>query len=605
MARIEQVMEMAVRHHQAGRLDMAQGLYAQVLAARPRHAGALASLGALLLQKGLVDQALETLREAAGLEPDHPRLLNNLGLAYRAAGQVEQAESCFRRALVREPESHQAASNLADLLLQRGETAPALEILERLCRQEPEQAPAHYNLGLARVRAGDLEGAQAAFRRCLELNPDSAPAWNNLAGVMQARGRADLAVDAYQEALLRDPLNPLLGLNLARALLDCGRFQSARQRLEEVEGLLPRQAPVQNAQGLALMGLGRVKEAVAAFLQALAQDESHLPAQLNLGGALLCLGEMEGAKEACTLVLEGDPQNRAAHLLRARIHLLEGDYVRAWPEWMLRPRSRRLEMPAWDGSPQEQKGDVLLWAEAPPELCLLFMRLVPLAAARAGRIWLAGHPRLAGLRWDLPGLEGVLAPGEDIPPSCRQAAPLLDLGALLELVPEQVPSRPFLGIDPQRRRRWRRALPGPGPRIGLAWRVESPGLEAACQSPPPEALAPLADLEDTTIVPLQEAPPPPGLALVPLEPPREAAELVALMAELDLLICVPGLVAELAGAAGLEHWVLLGPGPPWSWGLGEKSPWHPTARLFRAEDVEDWTRPARELARALSRWLQG
>ncbi len=604
MAQIKHVMDMAVRHHQAGRLDMAQGLYAQVLEAHPRHPGALASLGALLLQKGRVEEALEMLQEAAGLEPDNPRLLNNLGLAYRAAGQEDRAETCFRRALVRDPGAHQAAANLADLLLQRGEEQEALEMLRRVCRQQPEHPPAHYNLGMALAQAGDLAGAQAAFQRCLDLDEDFAPAWNNLAGTLHGRGRPDQAIAAYERALLLDPLNPLVGHNLGRALLDCGHFELALERLREVESIWPHQAPVQNSLGLALMGLGRVKEAVAAFLQALAEEETYRPAQLNLAGALLCLGELEGAEEACAVVLEADPGNRAAHLLRARIRLLGGDYGRAWPEWMLRPRPNQPEMPAWDGSSPAGE-DILLWAEGAPDRCLLFMRLIPLLADRGAGFWLAAHPGLAGLQWDLPGLKGVLEPGREIPPACRRAASLLDLGALLGVEAEQVPPGPFIQPRAELRRRWRRALPGPGPRIGLAWRVESPPLEAACQSPPPEALAPLFELEEAAIIPLQEPPYPDGLSPGRLQPPREADSLVALMAELDLVVCVPGLVAELAGAAGLEHWVLLGPGPDWSWGLGEHSPWHPGARLFRAREVEDWSRPARELGRALSRWRRG
>ena len=597
MAQLNQVMDMAVRHHQAGRLDQAQGLYAQVLAAQPRHPGALASLGALLLQRGQVDQALAMLQEAAGLQPEDPRLLNNLGLAYRAAGQDDQAQSCFRRALALEPDSYQAAANLADLLLARGEGEQAREILRRLCQERPRHAPAHHNLALALARGGDLAGAEAALRRCLELDPEFVPAWNNLGGVLQNRGQAREAVAAYEQALLRDPLNPRITHNLARALLDCGRYQPALERLQEVQGLLPRDASVQNSLGLALMGLGQVRQAVAAFLQALTLNQRYPRAQLNLAGALMRLGELEGAEEACATVLEGDPQNRPARLLRAELALLRGDYPRAWADW---PRRGGLEgLPAWDGSPLEGRG-LVLQAQGPLELSLSFLRLVPLAAARGGRLWLRPHPDLAGLELELPGLEGVLEPGEKPPASCRLSASLLDLGALLQVTPEQVPQEPFLRPEEELRRRWRRLLPEGGLRIGLAWRADSVALEAACLSPPAQALAPLAGLEGVHLIPLQAPPYPDDLEMTELEPPQQAASLLALMAELDLVICGPGLCAELAGAAGLESWVLLGPGPDWSWGLGETSPWHPGARLFRAPEIDDWSQPARELARALA-----
>ena len=49
---IEQAMQTAIRHHQAGRLAEAEGIYLQILDRQPGHAQALELLGALNLQRG-------------------------------------------------------------------------------------------------------------------------------------------------------------------------------------------------------------------------------------------------------------------------------------------------------------------------------------------------------------------------------------------------------------------------------------------------------------------------------------------------------------------------------------------------------------------------
>jgi hypothetical protein len=50
---------------------------------------------------------------------------------------------------------------------------------------------------------------------------------------------------------------------------------------------------------------------------------------------------------------------------------------------------------------------------------------------------------------------------------------------------------------------------------------------------------------------------------------------------MDLVISVSTSVAVIAAAMGKETWVLLDSSPFWVWGLKEKTPWFPTATLFR------------------------
>ncbi|HKE40539.1 MAG TPA: ADP-heptose--LPS heptosyltransferase, partial [Casimicrobiaceae bacterium] len=48
-------------------------------------------------------------------------------------------------------------------------------------------------------------------------------------------------------------------------------------------------------------------------------------------------------------------------------------------------------------------------------------------------------------------------------------------------------------------------------------------------------------------------------------------------------------VAHLAGALGMPTWILLKVGADWRWMLNrDDSPWYPTARLFRQEQLGEW-----------------
>jgi hypothetical protein len=81
------------------------------------------------------------------------------------------------------------------------------------------------------------------------------------------------------------------------------------------------------------------------------------------------------------------------------------------------------------------------------------------------------------------------------------------------------------------------------------------------------------------------------------------AATAAVMAELDLVICVDTAAAHLAGALGRPVWLLLCFAPDWRWGReGERNPWYPSVRLFRQSHGEEWTTVAQRMAKALEKF---
>jgi hypothetical protein len=63
----------------------------------------------------------------------------------------------------------------------------------------------------------------------------------------------------------------------------------------------------------------------------------------------------------------------------------------------------------------------------------------------------------------------------------------------------------------------------------------------------------------------------------------------AIIANLDLVVCVDTAVAHLAGALGKPVWLLLPQPADWRWMEDrEDTPWYPTMRLFRQSERGDW-----------------
>jgi len=63
----------------------------------------------------------------------------------------------------------------------------------------------------------------------------------------------------------------------------------------------------------------------------------------------------------------------------------------------------------------------------------------------------------------------------------------------------------------------------------------------------------------------------------------------AIIKNLDLVISIDTSIAHLAGAMGIETWVMLPYYSDWRWFLHRNdSPWYPTMKLFRQQKSGDW-----------------
>lgn len=113
-------------HHQAGRLRDAEANYRDVLAANPRHTGALGYLGLLAHQAGHSDAAIDLLRKAIASDKRNPEPHYNLARILSDCGRDDDAIMHNRKALEIAPDFPGAHNNLGALLLLHGRPAEAL-----------------------------------------------------------------------------------------------------------------------------------------------------------------------------------------------------------------------------------------------------------------------------------------------------------------------------------------------------------------------------------------------------------------------------------------------------------------------------------------------
>ncbi len=355
----------------------------------------------------------------------------------------------------------------------------------------------------------------------------------------------------------------------------------------------------------ALWRQGRISEAV----RLLDDLTHHHPDNAGLHSALgVCRfesGDFGAARQALERALALDPAQGVAAYNLAHLLLLQGDeerglalYERRWDSFN-RPAWHPPAELSWDGEAFD--GTLLVLAEQGFGDMIQFARFLPLAAKRCRRLVLVVPPELKRLLSFVPGVAQVVTTGEPLP-SFDRFVMLMSLAYRMRTFGPKRPCPPYLAASSAK------ALPRSGFKIGLVWsgRVDDRHQKARALSL--SQLAPfVANTADACFYSLQlgasggEAADWPG--------PEPLADLsagmtdfedtAALLAQIDLLICVDTAIAHLTGALGRPAFVLLPARAHWVWGLDDACSWYPSLRLFRA-DAQGWERALTKLSEALS-----
>jgi tetratricopeptide (TPR) repeat protein len=263
-----EILAMAVQHHQAGRLDEADGLYRLLLEVEPEFPDALHLSGLIRLARRQPGEAVVLIERALAGNPENAAYHANLGRAHAALGATEQALDAFRRAVEIDPASAESLASMGQLLRDAGRYGEAIQCLEEARQIQPGSADIESTLGSAYHAARQLEDAVACYRRAVEIAPDHAAAHSNLGLALFDLGARDDAVAHYSRAIELEPDAPAAHLNLGWALFGTADNGAARAQFEAAIKLAPDMSEAHNKLALCHLADGELDEAHAHFKRA-------------------------------------------------------------------------------------------------------------------------------------------------------------------------------------------------------------------------------------------------------------------------------------------------------------------------------------------------
>lgn len=221
-----QLLQLAQRHHQAGRFAEAEAICHQILAESPDHADALNLLGMLNGQTGRMEAAADLISRAIAANPEAPHYHSNLAIALRELGKLDEAIASLKRAIELNPGFAPAHNNLGITLRDQGRLDDAVAEYQFAIRLDPRYADACNNLGVALNELGRLDEAMEYYRLAIQLRPDFAAAHNNFGTALKVVGHIGDAIDAFSRAIQLNPRYSEARWNRALALLLAGDFRN-------------------------------------------------------------------------------------------------------------------------------------------------------------------------------------------------------------------------------------------------------------------------------------------------------------------------------------------------------------------------------------------
>jgi len=310
---INERLQSALKHHQAGNLSQAENIYKEILAEQPDNFYALHYLGLIYYQLRNFGKAVEYIKKALQLNPCDTHAHFNLGNIYKEMELLDDALKSFQKSVEYGPDNADAYNNKGLIYKEKELLDEAIVCFIKAVQFNPNHVIAWYNLGIVYKNKKLLDDAIYCLQKTLSLNPNIIEAYFNLGNIFQEKKQSDSAITFYQKAL---QLNPDLAdaySNLGNAFMGKGCLEEAISSYRKALQLNPDLADAYSNLGNAFMGKGCLEEAISSYRKALQLNPDLADAYSNLGNAFKEKGRLDEFVISCyRKALEINPDHAEA-----------------------------------------------------------------------------------------------------------------------------------------------------------------------------------------------------------------------------------------------------------------------------------------------------
>jgi tetratricopeptide (TPR) repeat protein len=527
----------------------------------------------------------------------------NQGLALHQQGILVDAERIYWDVLQQQPNYFDALYLLGVIALQTQRTERGVELIRQAIALNANVAAAHNDLGAALTELKRPVEALASNDRAIALKPDFAEAYNNRGNALMELKRPAEALPSYDKAIALKPDYAKAYNNRGNALTELNRPVEALASYDRAIALTPTIAEAYNNRGNALTELKRPAEALESYDRAIALNPEYAVAHYNRGNALMDLKGPAEALESYDRTIGLMPGYAEAYWNQSLCFLLMGRFEQGLRQYEWRKKLnepigvRSYPQSVWLGNETIAGKTLFIHWEQGLGDTIQFCRYAKLVEARGAKVVMSVQEPLCGLLKQIsPTVQIIKSNQEPTDFDCH--CPLLSLPLALGTTLETIPAEHrYIKPDDERRVAWSARLPPKTKlRIGVVWLGGAGQKNNYNRSMELQEFLPIfspnADwiclqkkVKENELAALRQM----GRIAFFGDDLKDFSDTAALIDLMDLVITIDTSVAHLAGAMGKPVWILLCYNRDWRWLLDrDDSPWYPTARLFRQQEIGNW-----------------
>jgi tetratricopeptide (TPR) repeat protein len=606
---IQKLWQQGLSLHQSGDLSAAKAIYQEILSLDRDHFDSLYLSSAIATQENDLPLAKILLNKALSVNPRHIDANFNLAVLMEKSGDMNNALEKYSLLINLQHDHLEAIFNRSSIYAKLGKLEEAAQGFQCVLKIRPNLVAAqeHYERLITAIQ----EQKRETF---LNHNLDDFSKTHEKGLQLFASNQIAEAIQEFEKATTLAPASPEAFHNLGMSLEKIGRLEDSLKSYERTLELNPNLAPTHNNIGNVLRELGRPEKSLAYFKNAISLNPNYAEAYSNYGWTLYGLRKFNESLECYQKALTLNPELVAARFNLSLCQLIMGDLKNGWVNYEYRfeqptyiKRQFSANTPQWQGQPLQDKS-ILIHAEQGLGDTIQFCRFITNLAALGARVYFEIQSPLSETLKDLDGVFEFVTNGQT-PPSVDYHCPLMSLPLALSTTLESIPNQaPYIFANKGKENFWKERLASiQKPKVGLVWnggfRPNQPELWGVNQ----RRNIPLAliknlqhigvhfislqkgEMAEQELLEFQEGYWPHGNFSNFNNELNDFSDTAALISNLDLVISVDTSTAHLAGALGKPVWILSRYDGCWRWlSSGSDSPWYPTAKLYRQEQVGDW-----------------
>ena len=540
------------------------------------------------------DNTILNYKKAIELNPNNYSALYNISLSFRDINDIDNAIFYAKKCIEIKNNDDDIFALLSGYYEEKKDYESSIEALRRAIFINNKKYIYFYNLGVLLSKNEHYNEAEAAYLKSIELNNTHIESYINLASLYKDRDN-NKALKYLQKAYDINQTDENLLLSLAQTFRLLYKNEESIDILEKLIQNNKNCAEAYSQIAINYMDLCEYNKALENYDIAIYLNNKNLNYKHGKAVALKYLGYIEESKQILESMLKKPDISLQSQITLGMLYLADKQFEKGMQLYTLRSKESKFNEifkdKMWSKDVNFQEKKVLIYSDCGLGDTIMYSRFLPILNEKVYSLTLQTDKELLSLLQNSFTNINIIKKST-LPPDYDIVMSLMDTQYALNMDFSQIKNtQPYLKADRNLINKYSSLdiLKTKNKKIGLCWQGNKRIFKN--RSINFEYIKKLISKENCTFYSFQ------------LQSDiqdfdnfynlnnyiNDFSDTAALLMNMDLIITIDSSVAHLAGALGVQTYLLLPKTAEWRWFYDEdKTIWYDSVRIFRQQESNNW-----------------